>query len=84
MRVEGVRRAFDLVEGEGNADLGAEPHEMVVDRFQPPVPAEFPFHVICPVEPSLGYGRVKLVGRQRRTTGRDSSASAASRRFSPR
>src|SRR5208337_2128416 len=62
MRVEGVRRALDLVESEGQADFGAEPHQIVVNRFQPSVSAEFPLHVFGPVEPALGDGRVELVG----------------------
>jgi len=33
MRVQGVRRAPNLGEGEGQADFGAEPREIVVNRL---------------------------------------------------
>ncbi len=62
MRIEGVGRAGDLGKGEGQADFGAKLDKTVVDRLQPPVAAELPFHVLGPVEPALRNGRVELVG----------------------
>ena len=62
MGVEGVGRALDLVEGEGHAELGAEPREIVVRRLHPAAIAEFLRHIFGAVETALGNRRVELIG----------------------
>ena len=62
MGVEGVGRALDLVEGERDAKLGAEPREIVVRRLHPAAIAEFLRHIFGAVETARGNRRVELIG----------------------
>jgi hypothetical protein len=62
MGVERVGRALDLIEGEGDADLGAQARQVLVRGLEPAALAELFLHVLGAVEAALGDGRIELIG----------------------
>ena len=62
MRVQRVGRALDLVEGEGDAFLGAERAQPLMRGLDAPVVAELVDHVSLPVETLPRDARIELIG----------------------